>query len=145
MARRDVTAPTYCGQMPSIDAFAFASIQLCTHLWEELELLVVSCGVREPPSRIAGAAIAGEILRLELVVMIDACDGAHWRAGIHGSQLRSLKATLEEVLDALGTATGEHQVASFEQAQDCLLEAIFDYCSMSSAGRASWPLRGAAL
>jgi hypothetical protein len=144
MARRDVTAPAYCGLTASVEAFAFASIQLYTHLWAELELLVATCGLREPPQRVEGAAIDVEILRLELIVMIDSCDGARWRTSLHSSRLRSLRAKLEEVLDVLASATGDHQVASFEEAQDCLLDAILYHCSMSSTRRASRLLRSAA-
>jgi hypothetical protein len=77
--------------------------------------------------------------------MIDACDGAFWRTGLLNSQLRTFKAQLEEVLEVLACASEENQAASFEQAQDCLLDAILYHCSMSSPGWARWPSRYTAL
>ena len=131
--------------MTSNEAFAIACIQLYSRLWAELEFVLASpdsASASRPPPAIA--AIRLSILRLELIVIIDACDGMLWRAQLNSVQLRSLQGILGDVLDALASADGEHWAASIEQAQDHLLDAVLDQCPVPSELRASRPLISAA-
>jgi hypothetical protein len=131
--------------MASNEAFAVACIQLYSQLWAELDLVVAS---REPGSASRSpppiAAVRLQILRLEILVIIDACDGTLWRTLLSSVQLRSLEATLEDVLVALAGAGGERWDTSVERAQDQLLEAVLDQCPVPSGMRASRPLFSAA-
>ena len=143
--RRGVTACRYRRSMTSNEAFAVACIQLYSHLWTELELVVASresVSASHPPP--ATAAIRLQILRLELIVILDACDGMLWRTHLNSVQLRSLQGILGAVLDALASADGERWAASIEQAQDHLLDAVLDQCPVPSEPRASRPLISAA-
>ena len=142
--RRNVTASPYRRTVLSNEAFAIASIQLYTGLWSELDLLVTSCQCDASPLPADTATVRLEILRLELIVIIDACDGGCWRSRLHSAQLQSLKATLEHALTALACAVGDDLTVSIERAQDHLLDAILDLCSVSSGMRTSRPLISAA-
>jgi hypothetical protein len=131
--------------MASTEAFAVACIQLYSQLWEELDLVAASVGAgnasHSPP---ALAALRLQILRLELIVLIDACDGTLWRTLLNSVQLRSLKPILQGALDAVAGAGGEDWTASIGRAQDQLLDAVLDQCPVPSGVPAIRPFLSAA-
>ena len=131
--------------MASNEAFAVACIQLYSQLWAALDLVLASRDSRSAsPSPPAIAAVRLQMLRLELIVIIDAGEGALWRTLLNSVQLRSLQGILGEVLDALSSADGEQWAASIERAQDHLLDAVLDQCPVAPEMRASRPFFSAA-
>lgn len=81
--------------------FHAAYRELCTQLWLELEIIAQSIGA-DAGQATADAAMSAAILRLELVVLVDACRSARWRsmllAAHHCDRMCSM---LTDVLAAL--------------------------------------------
>jgi hypothetical protein len=98
-------------------AAAAACIQLYSRIWEELESIPTA-----EPRRFCGLAL--EILRLDLVLLIDACD-MRWRFELTARPRISMRAVLVEVLELLAAPADE--IPQFvPEAQDCLLDAVLE-------------------
>jgi len=108
--------------MASQEAFAAACIELFSRLWAELNAL----------SATAGSARADEILRLELILVLEACRSARWRMLLDISQRLSLECLLRDVLDALNSSPEEFPCTEVEWAQNRLLDALLEHCAIYS-------------
>jgi hypothetical protein len=110
----------------STPAYAVACIELLSRLWAELERLPERMLVE--PFRGAPAATldACETLRLELVLLLEACDSPLWQQLLSAQQRRSLRCTLEDVLSAL---TGGPAPGTLELAQQRLLREVLNHCA----------------
>jgi len=87
-------------------------------------------------------AVQSEILRIEIHLLIDACDTIRWRLLLSPPQRQDLKATLQDVLLDLGECAGDLPVDPIASAQNCLLDAVLRHCA--SRCPAPTPMREAA-
>jgi len=108
--------------MASKEAFAAACVELFSRLWAELDAVPAS----------ADPARAGEILRLELTLVLEACRSEGWRMMLDRSQRLFLRLLLRDVLDALNSWSGEFPCTPIEWAQNRLLDALLDHCATDS-------------
>jgi hypothetical protein len=106
----------------SHDAYTTACAQLFARLWAALEPL--ASPALAPPATLATLTLRCEILRLELVVLIDACESAAWHTLLSLPQRSTLQATLQGVLDILSGCPEIPSEAAVARAQDELLDAI---------------------
>ena len=112
--------------MRSREAYAAAAIELYSRVWLTLEQLTARLrGDGEHQSRQAAGGEPEMLLvrlRLELVVLLDACDSPSWRSMLAHEERRQLRATLESVLGMLAVpvAGGWHLM----QAQNRLIDAV---------------------
>ncbi len=123
--RQDFPAPPGAtGRARAPDAvFRAAYQELCTRLWLELELIAQS--LREPdPTEPTDPDTTASLLRLELVVLVDACRSARWRsmllAGTHCDRMCGL---LTDVLAALYVDT-DGLAGGVADAQERLLDEL---------------------
>jgi hypothetical protein len=111
----------------SKEAYAIACVELFTRLWVELD------GVFATDERHCLARVTleprVEVLRLELMLLLDACGSGRWRAQLDSSQRQSLQSTLNAILDALDVSSEERFAGPIEWAQNRLLDAILGHCS----------------
>ena len=107
--------------MASGEAYSVACINLFWRLWVELE-------------RVSTAEDA-EILRLELILLLDACRSERWRLELDICQRLSLHSTIEEVLDALNSASEVVPQPAIGWAQNRLLDAALEHCDLVPAIR----------
>jgi hypothetical protein len=108
--------------MASKEAFAAACIELFSRLWAELNAL----------SATADPARGDEILRLELILVLDACRSARWRILLDGAQRLTLECLVRDVFDALNSSPGEFPCTPIEWAQNRLLDALLEHCRQAS-------------
>ena len=111
--------------MVSGEAYSIACINLFWRLWVELEQ--VSAAEDLAPR------IRTELLRLEVVVLLDACRSERWRLKLDVLQRSTLQLIMEQVLDALNSAPELLPKAAIERAQDCLLDAVLGHCALVPA------------
>lgn len=84
-----------------------------------------------------------EILRLELVVLLDACRATRWRMLLNGAQRHSLEQHLRKVLECLNTGFDEAPLQAVGTAQNCLLDAVLEQHRSIDDPRAGGALRRA--
>ena len=109
-------------------AYAAAAIELYSRVWLALERLTGRSAPGEPETPLM-------VLRLELIVLPDACDSPSWRLMLAHEQRRELRATLESVLRMLAAPAdgGWHLM----QAQNRLIDAVLLHCAATRAQAAS--------
>lgn len=120
--------------MASREAFALASIELFSRLWAELDTVLAPDECQAQDFVQPGAVERVEILRLEIHLLINACELARWRMLLTTVQRYALKSTLQSVLLALdcdpkqvpGQISGQISVDAVTSAQNCLFDAIRD-------------------
>jgi hypothetical protein len=133
----------------SKQAYVVACIDFFSRIWGELEVVCGSdASIQREMSLTTRAtrttcARRLEILRLELIVAIDACDSMRWRSRLDTSQRLSLKVVLVEVLHVLDAPVNEIPPRSIAQAQNRLLDGVLDQCR-SLNETADWAVRRAA-
>lgn len=76
-----------------------------------------------------------EMLRLELVVLLDRCDSARWQRLLTTPQRRALRMTLEAVLATLAVPCGELCLARLSEAQNRLFDAVCGHQASIAATR----------
>lgn len=111
--------------MAEQNAFAGACIELFSQLWAQLESMATEGPVHRAPADTASEPRM-EILRLELIVLLDACRATRWRMLLDGGQRRVLERCLSEVLDTLNTKFEEAPLHAIEGAQNSLLDAVLE-------------------
>jgi hypothetical protein len=100
--------------------FAVASIHLYCRLWLALDRLASEL------HRTESAIDMGIVtFRLELLVLLDACDGVRWRSMLRPEERQQLRCTLARVLEDLAAETLDFQVLGC--AQNRLLDAVLDH------------------
>lgn len=106
-------------------AFAGACIELFSQLWAQLESMAsedcLHCSAVD-----AAFQRRMQILRLELIVLLDACRAARWRLLLDADQRRTLEQCLSDVLDCLNTRFEEAPLRTLEGAQNRLLDAVLE-------------------
>ena len=117
------------GEPPALssDAYAVASIELYSRLWLALERVADRLAAYEDTDspQIETAVI---ILRLELLVLLDACDSPLWRSMLRAEQRIELEVTLKSVLRILSERVDD-SCGVISHAQDRLLDAVLTQCS----------------
>jgi len=111
--------------MAERQAYAGACIELFSRLWGELESIVPLASVRGDKDG-SSCVRRLEILRLELVVLQDACRSTRWRMVLDGEQRRGLERLVGEALDALTTGFDEAPLQAIARVQNCLLDAVLE-------------------
>ncbi|HTC43930.1 MAG TPA: hypothetical protein VK696_02670 [Steroidobacteraceae bacterium] len=96
-------------------AFAAASIQLYGRLWFELERL-----------NVPAAEIQLLTIRLEVVLLLDACDSKTWQVFLSPDERVTLETTLRTILDIIAVPRPARTV--IHRAQDCLFDAVVEQC-----------------
>jgi len=124
----------------SKEAYAVACIEVFSRLWAELDVVCRSDSSTPLATSLTTSATQLEILRLDLIVSIDACDSMRWRSQLDAPQRLSLRVVLVEVLHALDAPVDEIPRRSVAQAQDHLLDAVLGQCRALNE-TASRPLR----
>ena len=77
-------------------------------------------------------------LRLELLVMLDACDSTAWRSLLEGGQRQNLRSMLNDVLEAIAVTPDALTRDVIECAQDRLLDQVLgQYHSIQKGARAA--------
>jgi len=118
---RAVTDASYTAAVASNQAYTIACIELFSRLWAELERVSALANAPASASRL-------EIVRLELLIALDACDSMRWRAHLSTSQRLSLRAVLTQVLTSLDASTDDVPRRAIAMAQNRLLESVLDHC-----------------
>lgn len=90
-----------------------ACIEIFSRLWDRLENL----GAQDTEACL-------QIIRLELVLLIGKCDSPRWELLLDCAQRKTLRATLDDVLEALKNASASFHTFAIEMAQNRLLDAI---------------------
>jgi hypothetical protein len=116
--------------MASTEAFAAASIELYSRLWAALDRWL-TLGEADSPGASARLELTGEIVRLEVHLLLNACDTASWRLLLSAPQRQSLKSLLQEIQLAFDTDTAEVPQLSIISVQNRLLEAILEHRASS--------------
>ena len=119
--------------MASKEAFAAACIELFSRLWVELNALSATADPAHAPS--------AEIIRLELILVLDACRSARWRMLLDRSQRLTLEFLVRDVFYALNSSSGEFPCAPIERAQNRLLDALLEHCASYSCPIVDHPAR----
>lgn len=113
--------PARAGSRGSHPAFHAAYRELCTRLWLELEQVAQSLG---PTSHAPDAEQSAAILRLELIVLVDASRSARWRSTLLAAeQCDRLCSMLTDLLAAL-YVDAQDLPAGLADAQDRLLDEL---------------------
>jgi hypothetical protein len=122
--------------MASKVAFAIACIELYGQLWAELERF--EADERTPQDPVQASAIERlEILRLEIHLLMNACERARWRILLTVSQRCALKATLRGLQLALETDPEQISGDAIAAAQNRLFDAILELGTLSLCAPAS--------
>jgi hypothetical protein len=125
-------ANAHCGSAfqrarASQEAYAVACIELFSRLWVELEALVATDDHRLTASGTPAPRV--QVLRLELILLLDACQSARWRAQLDSIQRLSLQSILHAILHVLNAWSEGEILWGIESAQNRLLDAIKGQCA----------------
>jgi len=69
------------------------------------------------------------MLRLELALLLDACQSERWRQLLNISQRLSLESTIEDVFDALNSLSEIAPQDAIAWAQNRILDAVLEHCA----------------
>jgi hypothetical protein len=108
----------------SPSTYSGALIGLLCRLWLELEGIVGELSARDMPHASCGAENQMEIFRLEVLVLVDACDSLRWQSLMNSHQRLGLRATLHTLLRTL---TGPRDLSDSEiigHAQNQLFDSL---------------------
>jgi len=134
----------------TIAPLAAATIELYSRLWLELEAL---CNLFQAEAARHGAGINVEaadidveaadidveatgvearleMLRLEMMLLLDGCGSARWRSLLRPDQLAALRENLQAVLRSLDTPAAAFGLAAVVNAQNRLFDAVIDQYSL---------------
>src|SRR5258707_14848496 len=100
---------------------AEALIELCGRIWLELEHLAHLNG-RSRASETSSLDLAAETLRLELLLIIDACESASWVFMVDPDVRRRLIAMSRDVLAIIAVESNKLTLGVIESAQDRVFE-----------------------
>jgi hypothetical protein len=84
------------------------------------------------------------MLRLELALLLDACQSERWRLLLNISQRLSLESTIEDVFDALNSSSEIAPQDAIAWAQNRLLDAVLEHCAAHAYPIAAQALHRAA-
>jgi hypothetical protein len=120
----------------STTLYAAAVIELCARVWLELERLAELCQHGGNSDAVAFLALRAATLRLELLVLSDACDSPLSRSRLSGEQRASLRSMLSDVLNAIAFEPDTLTRNSIGQAQDRLFDEVLAQYSTAALSTA---------
>jgi len=121
----------------SKEAYAVAAIELFSRLWVELDTLLATDGHRHSAGLTPAPRV--QVLRLELILLLDACQSTRWRAQLDTIQRLSLQSIFDEILHALNTSSEEEiSRGPIESVQNRLLDAIQRHLRDIARGAGAW-------
>src|SRR5271170_7468496 len=106
--------------MADRQTYALACIELYSQLWAELEQL---CVLR------AHSSSRCQIVRLEIHLALQSCEGWRWRTLLSSPQRRAVQETLAQALSYLDADGYQIGLYAAQSAQDRLLDAVLDHCA----------------
>jgi hypothetical protein len=124
--------------MASKEAFAIAYIECLSRVWVELDSLSAA---RDSMSERSAGLISErvEILKLELILLLDASRSARWRTLLDTPQRLSLQSIVGDVLAALNQESNEVLPRPIEWAENRILDALVEQCAACSCPFADRP------
>ncbi len=117
--------------MVSKQSYAIACIELFGRLWADLDALLRPDEQVPPVRPHPRTPEFTEILRLEIDLVIGACDTVRWRSLLNTSQRIILKSTLQDVLLAFSACAEGISTEAVVMAQNQLFDAVQDQCAAS--------------
>jgi hypothetical protein len=118
--------------MASEQTFAVTCIELYGRLWAELEALLSpdQCDPRNPAQQ-TGERL--QILRLEIHLIIHACNTTRWQWLLSASQRTALKSVLQDVWLAIDADTPQLSGHLIALAQNRLFDAVREHGTLSAS------------
>jgi GAF domain-containing protein len=115
---------------------AEALIELCGRIWLELEQLAYF-NARSSASESSSSDLAAQTLRLELLLIIDACESADWACLLDADVRHRLFAMSRDVLAIIAVGSHELTLEIIERAQDRVFDEATDpeWSGLSQANR----------
>jgi hypothetical protein len=104
--------------------YSSALTGLLCHLWLELERIIVGLNVFDTPPASSRAEHQMEVFRLEVLLLLDACNSLRWQSLLRPQQRLGLRATLHSLLRTL---SGPRDVPDSEiigEAQNQLFDSL---------------------
>jgi hypothetical protein len=129
--------------MASKEAFAVTCVELYGRLWTELEALIASEEYDPGDSAQPAAGERLQILKLEIHLLICACNTARWQWLLSASQRLALKSILQDVWLAVDTETQQSSAYVIALAQNRLFDAVREHGALSASHPAMEDLRTA--
>jgi len=131
-------APAKGALRPALQAgsCAEALIELCGRIWLALERLA-HLNARSSAPESSSLDLAAQTLRLELLLIIDACESAAWICMLDADVRRRLLAMSSDVLAVIAVGANELTLAIIERAQDRVFDEATDpeWSVLSQANR----------
>jgi hypothetical protein len=121
--------------------YARALVELCVRIWLNLEDLAGLCERGGNPNAATSLSLHAATLRLEFVVLSDACDSALWRSLLDEAQRQNLRSILIDVLGAIDLAPDALTRRAIELAQDRLFDEVLIQYTAALHGIDFIPLR----
>ena len=115
--------------MASLQAYSWACVELYSRLWAELDSLSLPVARGEASAAPGLPVPRGQILRLELHLLVDACETARWRLLLNAEQRQRLKSILQGVQLALDMDGSQASPDVITSAQNRLLDAVIAHCA----------------
>jgi hypothetical protein len=120
--RRPVPATHSAPASPS--TFSRALIGLLSRLWLELERIIGGSNVFDTRPASSSAENQMELFRLEVLVLLDACDSLRWQSLMSPQQCLELRATLRSLLRTLSGASDAPDSDVIGEAQNQLFDSL---------------------
>lgn len=113
--------------MVAEETFSIACVELYARLWSDLDAFAAAdeARARDPLGPIA-------LLRLELLILLDACQSPRWRAVLSGAQQLALRAVVTDVLAVLNRPLEGLTREVIAEVQDRLFEEIVRRCAVAT-------------
>jgi hypothetical protein len=108
-----------------------ALIELCARIWSELERLA-NCRNRRANSEEPAFELLSEVLRLELVIIVDACESPAWGLMLDPVVRSRLSAMSTAVLSMLAVPPNALTSQVIECAQDRVFDEALNQCDVSA-------------
>ena len=126
-----IGAKVELGREWTMAAYAAASIHLYSRLWRELEELSDHLGATtgQDDSRTGQHDMELVTFRLEVALLLDACDGTRWQSLLLPEQRLILRKTLTQLLDTLSVPSDALGLVNLYSAQNQLYDAVRGQCA----------------
>lgn len=111
--------------MAAKEAFVGACVELFSLLWVQLESIATDIPEHSPNENTSERRV--QIVRLELIVWLDACHASRWRILLDGEQRHALERCLTKVLECLNSRFEHAPLQAIEGAQNYLLDAVLEH------------------
>jgi hypothetical protein len=117
----------------SPNTFSHALIGLLCRLWLELERMIGELGAFDTQPASSGVENEMQLFRLEVLVLLDACDSLRWQSLLSPHQRLGLRATLHSLLRALSGPRDLSEPEIMAQAQNQLFDSLLRHHTATCA------------